>query len=108
LKGVPEILDEATRDRPGLSSVPDEVRMPGLMHQSDKVNRVPFNPVADVVGKRAAVLAGESVWADMITAFPSNNGPCRVLDPFMKIITEPVGNRKVTGLGIQQVLLEMR
>ena len=64
--------------------------MPGLMHQADEVNRVPFDPVANVIGKRAAVLAGESVWADMIAAFPSDDGSYRVLDPFVKIIAEPV------------------
>ena len=38
------------------------------MHQADEVNRVTFDLVADVIGKRAAVLAGESVRADMIAA----------------------------------------
>ena len=82
--------------------------MPGLMHQADEVNRVTFDLVADVIGKRAAVLAGESVRADMIAAFPADDGPCRVLNPFVKVAAEPVGNRVLPGLSIQQILLEIR
>ena len=68
------------------------------MHQPDEVDGVTFNLVADVVGKRAAVLAGETVWADMITDFPSDDGPHSVLEPFVKVPAESVGNRKKAPL----------
>ena len=78
------------------------------MHQADEVKRVPIDPIANVVGKGAAVFAGESMGADMISAFPSDNRSYRVFDSLVEVTAEPVGNRIIPGLGIQQILLEKR
>ena len=82
--------------------------MTGLMHETNEVNDVTIDLIADIVGKRAAVFAGEAVWGHMIAPFPSNDRSDSILDPFVKVSAEPVRNREIPGLCVQQVLLEKR
>lgn len=86
----------------------DEIRMAGFMHQTNEIDDVPFDLVTKIVRKRAAVFAGKAVWADMIAAFPTDDGSYRILDPFVEIAAESVGNGVIPGFRIQQVLFEKR
>lgn len=92
----------------GSFAILDEIRMAGFMYQADEVNGVPFDLVADVVWKRAAVFAGKTVWTDMIAAFPTDNCPHRILDSFVKVAAESIRDGKIPGFRIQQVPLEER
>lgn len=65
-----------------------------------------FDLVAEVVGKRAAMFAGKAVWSDVVTTFPTDDGPHRIFDPLVKVAAEPLRNGVIPGLRIQQVLLE--
>jgi hypothetical protein len=80
--------------------------MPGFMDKPDEVNRITFDLIVDVIGKRSAVFAGKAMWADMIAAFPSDDRSHRIFDPFMQVVPEPVGNTEVTCFRIEQVLFE--
>lgn len=55
------------------------------MHKSDKIESVTFDLIADVVGKWPTVFAGKAVRSDMIAAFPADDRPNGVFDPFVKI-----------------------
>lgn len=60
------------------------------MHQSDEVESIPFDLIADVVGEGPTVFAGKAVRSDMIAAFPADDRPNGVFDPFVKIAAESV------------------
>ena len=80
--------------------------MSGFMYETDEINSVSFDLVAEVVRKRAAVFAGKAVWSDVVTTFPTDDGPHRIFDPLVKVAAEPLGNGVIPGLRIQQILLK--
>ena len=60
------------------------------MHQADEVNGVAVDLLTDVERKRAAMFTGKAVRADMVTAFPSDDGPDCVFNPFVQVAAETV------------------
>jgi hypothetical protein len=46
--------------------------------------------------------------ADMIATFPADDRSRRIFHPFVEVAAKPVGNRKIPGFRIQQVLFEER
>jgi hypothetical protein len=71
-------------------AISDEIRMSGFMHQTDEVNGVSLDLVADVERKRTAMLAGKAVWTDMVATFPADDGSHRIFNPFMQISAKTV------------------
>jgi hypothetical protein len=61
--------------------------MAGFMDQPDKIRGVPLDSVVNVVGKRAAVLAGETVGPNMITASQSNDCSYRIHDSRVEVVS---------------------
>ncbi len=60
------------------------------MNETDKIDGVIFDLIANVVRKWSAAFAGKAVRTDMVTAFPADDTPDSVFDSFVKIATEPV------------------
>ena len=52
------------------------------------------------------MFAGKAVWSDVVTTFPTDDGPHRIFDPLVKVAAEPLGNGVIPGLRIQQILLK--
>lgn len=64
--------------------------MPGFMHQADEVNDFSFDLIANVKRKRSAVPAVKTVWPDMVTSFPVDDGPHCIFHPLVQIASEAV------------------
>jgi hypothetical protein len=60
--------------------------MAGLMDQADEIHGVLLDTVTEIVGERATVFAGETVWSDMITAFQSDDCSNCILDSLVEVI----------------------
>ncbi len=71
-------------------TVPDGIRVAGFVQETNKIDGVTFDLIADVVRKWPAVLAGKTVRTDVITSFPTDDSPDSVFDSFVEIAAESV------------------
>jgi hypothetical protein len=70
-------------------TVLDGIRVAGFMKEAHEIDGVTFDLIADVLRKRATILAGKAVRTDVIPPFPTDHSPDCVIYPLAKVAAEP-------------------